>query len=785
MKHFISIFIRNFISPITIAIFLLSAVLLALGEAKDAWFVSVVIIINTVLACAQEIRAYLMLKKLELMSAPKAMVLRGDEYVEVMYDELTVDEEIKLKAGDEVPADAEILTTKGLEVDESMLTGESNSVAKKTNDNIWASSAVMAGSATAKIIAIGNDTRAGQMTAKLKKYKPVLTPLQKKISNAISILTYFALFLALLIFFVYQWMGHDYITTFRTITTAAVVVVPEGLLLASSMLFAYGSMRLSMVKVLPQKLSAIEGMALLEVLATDKTGTLTSPEIKFDHIDNLSDYSESQIKSYLWLIAQETGGDNMTSQAIIAGLTDSKPADYNVASQLAFSSARKFSGIQSEVSKTNKSLIFGAPEYVLKTASDDISESILQTVNTYSEQGYRVLLLAEYNEYDKIDKLVELKVPVIPIAIVLLKNELRENVAETVDFLQKRGVSLRVISGDNPRTVSFVAKEAGINNPDSFITGEELTKLSDNQFERTVLETTIFARVLPDQKEQIIEIFKKNKKYTGMVGDGVNDALAIKASDLGVAMFAGSPATRRVADIVLLDNSFTALPEGMKIGNRIMQAIEMIAILFFHKIILGVTLLITTMILGVNYPFFPRHITFMNFILVTLPTVVVTLFPPLPKHRINPKFFWRDTLLSIAPIAVLSGLTVAIVYWVSSISMPGNEDHFAKLSPDVLTTVVIVASYFGSLMTIVSSVILGASKNRNALMGRILYLIGVVLFVALSFGTEFMREFFNFSIPQARNWFFILFIIGLVTIVQLAIAKVMKDRIQKREKLTE
>lgn len=783
MKHLLIIIARNLFTPITIAIFTLAAILLSLGEAKDAWFVSAVILFNTILACIQEIRAYLMLKKLELMSAPKARILRDGKEVEVMFDELQINDEIILKSGDEIPADVLILNAKSLEVNESMLTGESMPIKKVKNDKAWASTIVVAGSASAKVLAVKDETRAGKMTAKLKSYKPVLTPLQKKIANAISGLTFFALGLSVIIYLVYSFTGQNYITIFRTITTAAVVVVPEGLLLASSMLFAYGSIRLAQAKVLPQKLSAIEGMALLDVLATDKTGTLTSPEIIYNELEILTHHDENFVKELIWATTKETGADNSTGRAILAGLSECSPEKYEILDSLAFSSARKFAGIRVKLGRETESVLLGAPEFVLKNSDEKIKSPILERANLLNQQGLRTLILARFKTTNTIEDALKEKADLEPLALVTLKNELRPKVKETVEFLQNQNVALKVISGDNPMTVSFVAKEAGILNADSYITGEELNKLSPIDFRETVLKSTIFARVLPDQKERIIAVFQSESLYTGMVGDGVNDALAIKQSDLGIAMFDGAVATRRVADLVLLDNSFTALPTGMKIGNRIMQSIEMIAMLFFHKIILGVTLLFATLFLGVNYPFLPRHITFMNFILVTLPTFIVTFFPPKPRHRINPKHFWKDTLLSIAPIAFLSGITVTFTYWLSSVQSGVIFDGSNGFSKDVLTTTVIVASYFGALMTVISGVILDAGNTRNIMLGRAAYAVGVVLFTAAAFGISPLRDFFNFALPKEQSWFFIIFVVGLVSIVQLAIAKIMKDRIIARNSI--
>lgn len=767
MKHIRNIIFRNFISPISIAIFVLAAGLFYLGELRDAWFISVVILVNSTIGSIQEIRAYLTLKKIELLSAPRARVFRGENIEEVLFNELQVGDKIQLKTGDEVPADAKILSANSFEIDEAILTGESLAIKKIKNSEILAGSIVVSGDAIAEVTAVGEDTKSGQMTKKLKTYKPNLTPIQQNISKLISGMTYFAIFLAIAVIWRYAHLGNSQVEILKTITSAAIVVVPEGLLLASSLLFAYGSLRLLQAKVLPQKISAIEDMALLQILATDKTGTLTSPEIIFESLENLSDETDETLQKVLVELNSQSQEKNATAQAILSEFGDGKTG-LKVIDAMAFSSARKLSGITVSGDNIERSVVFGAPEFILKNCVDEkISQQISERVNVLAEKGLRVLLLAKFQKTGKISEFLKTE-KLQPLAIVTLKNSLRRNVSETVDFLQKRGVSLRVISGDNPRTVSFIAKEAGILNSNKFITGAELNEMSEEDFEKAVMENTIFARVLPEQKEKIISIFQKNKLYTGMIGDGVNDALAIKKADLGISMFDAAPATRRVADLVLMDNSFTSLPSGVKIGDRIMLAIEMIAVLFFHKIILGLTILFVSLSLGIDYPFLPRHITYMNFILVTLPTILTTLFPPIPVGKINPQNFWRDTLRNIAPIAVLSGFAVSMIYVVMISDL---ENPSLNQIRGVLATVVVIAAYFGVFVTILGEKMLSSKLIRNTIYRRVLYILVTVLFTGAVFGSRLLRDFFEFNLPSIEKIWFVASVVMVVSIVQFVMMK--------------
>lgn len=769
MKDFLVILRRNFLSPIVIAILILAAILLFLNETRDAWFISVVILLNTILAVVQELRAQRALKKLELMSAPMAHRINDDgTTTNIMFDQLQVGDKIQLNLGDEVPADGRIITSAGLETDESMLTGESASVDKSVGTITYAASAVVAGSATMHVTAVGPDTKVGAMSTTLKRYVPQLTPIQHAIARAITWLTYGALGLSVLVIFIYSLSGESAVQIFKTVTSAAVTVVPEGLLLASSLLLAFGSLKLAQAQVLPQKLAAIEAMALLNVLCIDKTGTLTSDEITFEKFE-LFDESVKNANKLIGIVAHETSSGSATNNAIIAGFPIQ--GQYKVLQTLAFSSARKMSGVRAKFAGKTYTILIGAPEYLESLAS--VTDDQKRNIESLASVGKRVLLVAEFA--DEKTPLKDLKSGSgRALGIIVLTNELRQGVQKTVNYLQQRGVSLRVISGDNPDTVKYIAGKAGIDNHHKVVTGAELAKVSDDNWDAFVAETTIFARVLPEQKERLVDTFKRLGNFTGMVGDGVNDALALKKADLGVAMYAGAAATRRVADIVLLNNSFNSLPLGMRLGNRIMQSIELIASLFFHKIIYGVILLLSTLAMGVVYPFLPRHITFMNIFLVTLPTIIWALFTPTPRHRISPKYFWQDTLWAVAPIAALSGLAVTLTYTVLRIVHPLNPQG-------VSTTTVIIATLFGIYLVFLVPRMFDIKNNHKAKLARLFYVLTVLLVMTPSFGISLLRDFFDFTMPAWQNTWPLMIVISGIAIMQWVIANNAGKRFKNRE----
>ncbi len=764
-SFFFSVLRRNIITPVVIATYTLAIILLIIGEIRDAVFISSVITFNTLFAIFQEIRAHRMLKKLELMNAPTARIpLPDGTYRNISYEEVEVGMTLGLIAGDDIPADGEIIESHGFEVNESILTGESRPIEKPVGSKVLSSSAVSAGSALMRVTAVGEQTHAGQMTAKLKAYHPQLTPLQQLINKLIFYLTFFALGLIVLIAVVYWYDGHDTRVIFKTITSAGIAVIPEGLLLSSTVLLAFGSIKLSQAKVLPQKISAIEGMALLRILCTDKTGTLTDEAIRFEKLEVLdSSWQEKDLKHAIGTAFELIGDDNSTSRAILQTFSPFK--DATAQEIVAFSSDRKYSAARFSHQKHTYSLIIGAPEFVSIYAP--LNRSQQNIIKEYASKGMRVLLVGEV--INAATKLKDIKKSSAqPIGLILLSNALRSGVVDSITYLQNQGVELKVISGDNPQTVQAVAVSAGIRGTEHCITGAELATLTDAKWDEAVQNTTIFARILPEQKERIITALQKNGAYTGMVGDGVNDALALKKSDLGIAMYAGASASRRVADIVLLNNSFNALPLGMRLGNRIMQAIEIISVLSFYKITFGVTILFITLLFGLQYPFAPRHNTFMNIFIMTLPTLMWTFFLPEPQHRVDPRHYWRDTLKAILPVALISGAAVAFCYIYMAEQLEYGYTEAGTIT--VLLTTVASAS-----LVLLSGRIMNVHETKKNLIARILYACVAIALALVVFGIGPIRHFFDFQAPDvaslAQLWPIAAAIVGMIILQLLFVEK--------------
>ena len=764
MSDYLRIIKRNFLSPIVISIVILGLILLYLGEKKDAYFVTFVVLVNSFIGIIQEIRAKIALKKLELLNAQKARRLANnskDVFDLIDTDQVQIKDRLLLLTGDEIPVDGELLSSSGLEVNESMLTGESVAVKKKIHDQVFASTIVTAGSGILITEAVKDDTRAGFYSKKLKNYSPELTPIQKSIWLAITGLTYLALGLTILIYISYSLNEINSVVILKTIITAATAVVPEGLLLASTLLLAFGSLKLAQIKVLPQTLSSIETLPLIQTICTDKTGTLTEDKITLKEIKILDkSYSRTKINQILNILVTETSGGNLTGNAIKEATNNSK-IDYKVLDILPFKSAKKYAGISYESKSDNTNALLGAPEVLTDNGE------IIDIAKNLQVGGLRVLLLSLSSSLKE-----ESIKKATPIALVVLENKLRSGLINTVKYLKAKNIDIRIISGDNPNTVSYIAKVSGISKDPKYITGSELSKLDDKSFYDTVLNTTIFARVLPEQKERIIKVFQDNNKYTAMVGDGINDSLAIKKADVGIAMFAGSTITKKVSDLILLNNDFNALPYGINLGSRLIRSIELIAALFFHKIIYGVVLLLITLIFAELYPFAPRHVTFLNIIFVTLPTSMYVLFLPTPIYKVNPKRFWRNTILHVIPLGIITGIALATSYLLLLSISPDKHESISTL-------IVILAAVFGIVQVLIGPMLQPIKRTKLWFLGLFYYLSGVILVVILGFGIGALRDFFDFANPFIIDKNYIaLIIVTIAIILEFLIAR----RIEKWQK---
>lgn len=670
LANYLPIFYRNILTPTTILIGILVIVLIYLGQRNDAYFLASTITINSMIGIIQEIRASLALNRLELFQKQKVRREVGNKTVEIDPEDIFVGDFLVIKNGDQIPADGIIQTAQNCQVDEALLTGESLPIDKNTGDKVYAGSLVIAGKATFRVNATGEETQLSNISKQLSAYQQKSTPLQRDIYQLIKWLTYLSIIVSIFIF-IDKFEGRASLKDIMNmIVSGALSLVPEGLLLASTLLFSYGAIQMANSGVLVQYLAAIEGFGRLKFLCTDKTGTLTEPQPLVEKILPLPGHETEDTRQLIWNFCQADPTPNPTQQAIMQHIALSKDIDlqkvFPTKDFLPFNSQNKYSA----VAFAEHTIILGAPEMIIPKLSPPKemnpkywpTSDLLGDAEDYANQGLRVLLVADFGELKnrKIEELIQLPTAQA-IAFILLSNPLRQGVQDSIFYLQANGVNLKVISGDNPSTVRYIAAEAGILGSDQIITGDQLALLSPKDWDKEVLRKSIFARILPDQKKRIISTLKK-KGFTGMVGDGVNDALALKNADLGVAMAEGSQASRQVADVVLLNNNFTTFPQGMRLGSQIILGLEMVTCLFLNRIVLSLILIFGGILFDLKYPFTAPQLFLLNIFVIGLPSLLWSLVPPKINHRLSSEHFFRRVLRFAIPNGLITGLAIGSAF---------------------------------------------------------------------------------------------------------------------------
>jgi len=636
----------------------LFAVTLITGRVQDAAFFGVVVT-NALIGIVQETRAKRTLDRLAVLNAPTARVLRDGTGIEVTIGDVVLDDVVLLRAGDQVPADGSVVGSDGLEVDESMLTGESDPVTKGPDDRVLSGAIVVAGSGSFAALSVGADAYARRVAADAKVFSRTRSETQAAIDRIITYATWVIVGSTPLLLWS-QWRNTD---TWRDAVSGSVAalvgMVPEGLVLLTSISFLLAAVKLARSQVLVQELPAVEGLARVDVVCLDKTGTLTEGDITFDAMHPLGGHTESEVSSALGAVAADPEG-NATAHAIAESVR--APEGWVRAGSIPFSSARKWSAVEFSGSGT---WVLGAPDVLL--AADDPAQAMVQEL---AATGRRVVLLARAPAPLAGDSLPS---PLEPVGLVTLKERIRPDARETLKYFAEQGVAIKVLSGDNPVTVGHVATEVGL------VGGEpvDARTLPDDPdgLARIIEERTVFGRVSPHQKRSFVRALQAGGHTVAMTGDGVNDALALKDADIGVAMGSGAPATRAVAQLVLLDNRFSHLPSVLGEGRRVIGNIERVANLFVTKNVYAFLLVVATSIAGFPFPFLPRHLTLISSLTIGIPAFFLAFGPGGERHR--PGFLRRVLRLAL-PSGLAIGATIFATYVTASLGgVPTQERQTA------------------------------------------------------------------------------------------------------------
>ncbi|MFU0531082.1 HAD-IC family P-type ATPase [Gardnerella vaginalis] len=727
-RSVLSIVRANVFTLFNAIIFVAMVVVLATGSWKDAVF-GFVILINTGIGVVTELRAKHTLDRLSILVASRSIVRRGGKNVFINHCDIVLGDLLWVRAGDQVPADVQVLESWGLEMDESMLTGESATVRKAAEDLVYSGSTAVSGVALARVTAVGGNSYAARLAAQAKVYTKTISDLSRGINTILKWMTIVVVPLcALLVWsqiskvggFALAWQTGNWRSAVVSAVAGVVGMIPEGLVLLTSLNFAVAAMRLARKKTLIQELESVETLARVDCLNLDKTGTITDGGIAFVGVDllddNLSDVAKQSsadafdlndglrgfVNQALFDLSNEEN-PNATGIAIMEGLgskdTFSKGLnDKNVENQgvssgcvinnrLPFSSSRKWSAINYKHKDGSfETWYMGAPEVLVgairefRDCSDGNSDSnysnmrsheqfdrILHSVNEYAQKGERVLLLA-LDDSDSCDSTFS-DSPTIssnarPVALVRCSEKIRSDARQTLAWFRKQGVRCRVISGDNPITVAAVAEKVGLTGDSKPVAMDARNLPKDvNQLSQVLENVDVLGRVLPDQKKAIVQALHAKGHVVAMTGDGVNDTLALKEADLGVAMGNAAPAAKAVAQVVLVDSRFSHLPDVVARGRQVMANMERVAGLFLVKTVYSALISAGVVLLGLHFPYLPRHITYIGSLTIGIPAFLLALAPN--SRRYIPGFLHR-----VVRFALPNGVAVAISVLVTAVFAP-------------------------------------------------------------------------------------------------------------------
>lgn len=712
----------NVITPINLVMGVLAALVLAAGSPKNALF-GFVIVYNSVIGIYQELRSKRTLDRLSVVSAPRAHAVRDGKVVELQVHELVLDDVVELRAGAQVVADGDVLVHDNLEIDESLLTGEADPVVKHDGDEVLSGSAVVAGTGRMTITKVGADNYAAKLAEEARRFTLVNSPLRNDVNRIVTWVGYLIIPIGLLLASSQFWR-RDASWQDAIISTVAGLVgmVPEGLVLLTSVAFFVGVQRLGKHRCLVQELPAIEVLARVDVLCADKTGTITEGALEVADIVRLDGATRDDIEQALAALAHLDPDPNATSQALKAHYPQAD--GWNVQGRVPFSSARKWSAMSFD---NHGNWVLGAPENVLTQRYEG---AIREQVEQQAADGRRVLVLASTGTAFTDG---EASLPdVHPEALVLLEDIVRHDAPDTLRYFAEQGVTVKVISGDNNVTVGAVARRAGLEQWEANVNATALADDGTPEFADAVAGNTVFGRVTPHQKRAMVKALQAQGHTVAMTGDGVNDVLALKDADCGIAMASGSEATRGVAQLVLLDSNFSALPNVVAEGRRVINNIERVASLFLSKTVYSVVLSLMTGVVALAYPLQPIHLTVLSWLTIGTPAFFMALEPN--DHRVAEGFL-RRVLGRAVPAGLVIGIATMGVF--ALVQVAGSVDE-----PEAKGIAVLVAGSV-ALMNLYRT-----AQPLNRLRAAIVAVM-VVLFVG-AFLTPWTRDLFE--LPLTDWW---------------------------------
>ncbi len=657
---------------------ILAGLIVVSGQYKNMLFMGIVIS-NSLIGIIQELKVKKLIDALAVITATKARLVTDNGIRQVPIEELAVQDRIQVSAGDQIPADCRVCTSEGLEVNESLLTGESLPILKQPGDPLYSGSFITAGNGVGEVIHTGEDNYATQLVRKAQTKRRATSEMQDSIRRIIQYVSYALIPIGLLLYCIQRFRAGASISDSLVSTVAGVLgMIPEGLVLLTSVSFILGVGRLARKRALVQEMEAIEALARVSVLCLDKTGTITTGEIKVEQILPLHGRTEESLQPILGGLAFCFTESNATSQALQAYFSHTAP--YPVSATLPFSSQRKYMGA---AFSGHGSYLLGAPEFLTGDSA------ILRQAGEYAAQGMRVLLLVSCPQLPQTQEERNALLPsVSELGLVLLSDCMKEDARETLEYFASQKVDIKIISGDNAATVSSVGLRAGIPGAENYIDAGCLPE-DPALLEKEVTKYTVFGRVSPEMKQSILRAYQRNGCVTGMVGDGVNDVLALKDADCGIAMAKGADAARQSAHIVLLDSDFSGMKDIVREGRTVIANIERVSALYLTKTIYSILLCILFILIGRAYPFIPIQLSLIGATAIGIPSFLLALEQ---QEGVTASGFLRHVLRISLPgaltlTAVLIGIQILASIFHSS---PALISTLNLLAGGVISILVVV-----------------------------------------------------------------------------------------------
>ncbi|MBK8382838.1 MAG: HAD-IC family P-type ATPase [Ignavibacteria bacterium] len=660
----------------------------------DSIGILTIALLNTFLAIYQEIKAKHALDKVNLLLKKEVTVIRDGEEKPIEPEQIVKDDIIKIQRGDQVVVDGCVMYSNHLEIDESLLTGESNPIQKKEKDEVLSGSFCLSGNGFYKAEKIGDHSFAAEITKTAKKYKFDKTPLQKRIDLIVK--TLFGVAVVLVLLEVILNRGNYDIDFIRKISTILISLVPQGLVLMATVTYAIGVFRISKLGAIVQRLNAIESFSNVRIVCTDKTGTLTQNKLTVHKISIAENgLPEDEIKKLIGTYAKLTSDKNATINALCIYEGDDS---YKFTDEFPFSSERKMSMIEAVRGEEKFVFIIGGYDILINSLDEESKSDYEKIFNDNKLSIYRNILFGKVKTSGSINDIKDStsKIDIEPYCIISIKDSIREDVFDAIKLFNDNGIKIKILSGDSSKSVQEVANEIGWKiKDDELISGDELEKVSDDNIYKTVMDKIIFARLKPEHKLRIIKTLKKEKIYTAMIGDGVNDLPAIKESDMGIAMEEGSSITKEVADIVLLKNKFSLLPQIFDEGNKIVNTVNSIGKLFVTKNFFIIFITLMSLFFLLDFPLTPRRVSLINIFGIGLPAFIISLKNMNTDKTMN---FMKDLISFVilsALIIVASGYTG--IYIVQKYHEVSEKDiQMVMLTIMVITN---IANYFSIVLT--------------------------------------------------------------------------------------